>query len=44
MYYVNYSAQNYDLGQFIGFFEVNNYEETNQKSEKKYLNAVRFIV
>ena len=44
MYYVNYAAYNKDLGQFSGVFEVNNYDGTNDKPEKKYFNAVRFIV
>ena len=44
IYNVNYAAQNIDLGQFSGVFEVNNYDETNDKPEKKYLDAVRFIV
>ena len=35
IYYVSYAAQNNDLGQFLGVFEVNYYDGTNYKPEKK---------
>ena len=44
MYYVNYAAQNNDLGQFLGVSNVNNYDATDDNPENKYLSAVRFIV
>ena len=34
MYYVKYAAQNNDLGQFQGVFEVNNYDGANDKLKK----------
>ena len=43
MYYVNYVAYNNDLVQFLGVFEVNNYNGANDKPEKNF-NAVWFIV
>ena len=33
-----------NLGSFFGGFEVNNYDGTNDKLDRKYLSAVRFNV